>query len=77
MHILLPPLQNIRTIVDRLRALTDVVAVRASHAGKLQISAATESAKVDVAWENLTNPRIGASPPPHTLGRSALTTRRR
>ena len=58
-HIVLPPLQDIRPVVERLRALGDVVAVRANRSGKLQISAATENAKIDVVWGNLQNPRIG------------------
>ncbi|TFY83330.1 hypothetical protein EWM64_g682 [Hericium alpestre] len=57
-HILLPPLLKLRTIVDRLRPLADVIAVRANGSGKLQISAATESAKMDVVWEGCANPRM-------------------
>lgn len=60
-HILLPPLLKIRTIVERLRPLADVIAVRANKSGKLQISAATESAKMDVVWEGCANPKMGAS----------------
>ncbi|KAA1467264.1 cell cycle checkpoint [Dentipellis sp. KUC8613] len=57
-HILLPPLPKLRTIVERLRPLADVIAVRANGSGKLQISAATESAKMDVVWEGCANPRM-------------------
>ena len=64
MHILLPPLLKLRTIVERLRPLADVIAVRATGKGTLRISAATESAKLDVVWEGCANPRMGASPPP-------------
>ncbi|EIM90672.1 cell cycle checkpoint [Stereum hirsutum FP-91666 SS1] len=62
-HILLPPLLKIRTIVERLRPLADVIAVRANKSGKLQISAATESAKMDVVWEGCANPKM-AQPNP-------------
>ncbi|VDB90867.1 unnamed protein product [Peniophora sp. CBMAI 1063] len=62
-HIVLPPLQDIRPVVERLRALGDVVAVRANRSGKLQISAATENAKIDVVWDKLQNPRIGEDGP--------------
>ncbi|KAI0050500.1 cell cycle checkpoint [Auriscalpium vulgare] len=59
-HILLPSLVKVRTIVEHLRALSDVIAVRANGVGKLQISAATDSAKTDVMWEGCTNPKMGA-----------------
>ncbi|GBE90087.1 Checkpoint protein [Sparassis crispa] len=56
-HILLPPLAKLRTVVERLRPLAaDVVAVRANASGCLQVSASTESARVDVSWSGLTNP---------------------
>jgi len=56
-HILLPPLAKLRTVVERIRPLAgEVVAIRASSSGCLQIAAQTESARVDVAWNGLTNP---------------------
>lgn len=59
-HILLPPLAKLRTVVERIRPLAgEVVAIRASSSGCLQISAQTESARVDVAWNGLTNPIMG------------------
>lgn len=69
-HILLPPLQKLRTIVERLRPLSDVIAVRCNNNGKLQISVQTESVSVDTRWSGCTNPKMGASsaslllPPP-------------
>jgi HUS1 checkpoint protein len=66
-HILLPPLQKLRTIVERLRPLSDVIAVRCNNNGKLQISVQTESVSVDTQWSGCTNPKMGepsASPPP-------------
>ena len=62
-HILLPPLQKLRTIVERLRPLSDVIAVRCNNNGKLQISVQTESASVDTQWSGCTNPKMGASSP--------------
>lgn len=60
-HILLPPLQKLRTIVERLRPLSDVIAVRCNHNGKLQISVQTESVSVDTEWSGCTNPKMGES----------------
>ena len=58
-HILLPPLQKLRTIVERLRPLSDVIAVRCNNNGKLQISVQTESVSVDTHWSGCTNPKMG------------------
>ncbi|KAI0926322.1 hypothetical protein AcW1_008532 [Taiwanofungus camphoratus] len=56
-HILLPPLAKLRTVVERMRPLAaDVVAVRSNGQGCLQVSASTESARIDVTWNGLTNP---------------------
>jgi HUS1 checkpoint protein len=59
-HILLPPLQKLRTIVERLRPLSDVIAVRCNNNGKLQISVQTDSVSVDTQWSGCTNPKMGA-----------------
>jgi HUS1 checkpoint protein len=32
LHILLPPLQKLRTVVERLRLMSDVLAIRANNA---------------------------------------------
>ncbi|KAJ3832916.1 checkpoint protein Hus1/Mec3 [Lentinula raphanica] len=57
-HVLLPSLQKIRTIVERLRSMSDILAVRASHNGCLQLSINTESVKVDTEWKNCTIPQM-------------------
>ncbi|TCD60407.1 hypothetical protein EIP91_010222 [Steccherinum ochraceum] len=55
-HILLPPLPKLRTVVDRLKSLSEVIAIRANGNGKLQISVSTDDIKTDVDWSGLTNP---------------------
>jgi len=60
-HILLPPLQKLRTIVDRLRPMSDILAIRASNNGRLQLSISTDSVTVDTQWTNCTNPKMAAS----------------
>ncbi|KZT06077.1 cell cycle checkpoint [Laetiporus sulphureus 93-53] len=58
-HILLPPLAKLRTVVERMRPLAaDVIAMRASGSGCLQLCAHTDNARVDVSWKNLTNPKM-------------------
>jgi len=48
-----------RTVVERMRNLSDVIAVRANSSGCLQLSASTEVFKADITWNNCTHPRIG------------------
>ncbi|KAF8921257.1 checkpoint protein Hus1/Mec3 [Mucidula mucida] len=57
-HILLPPLQKLRTIVDRLRPMSDILAIRANNSGCLQISIHTESVKVETEWRDCENPTM-------------------
>ncbi|TFK32501.1 checkpoint protein Hus1/Mec3 [Crucibulum laeve] len=57
LHILLPPLQKLRTIVDRLRPMSDILAIRANNNGRLQLSINTEGVKVDTEWTGCTNPK--------------------
>ncbi|EKM77171.1 hypothetical protein AGABI1DRAFT_77581 [Agaricus bisporus var. burnettii JB137-S8] len=58
LHILLPPLQKVRTVVERLRPMSDTLTFRANNSGKLHISISTETVRVQTEWKNLTNPRL-------------------
>ncbi|KAJ3560804.1 hypothetical protein NP233_g10592 [Leucocoprinus birnbaumii] len=44
-HVLLPPLQKLRTIVERLRPMADTLSFRANNSGTLQLAIHTETAK--------------------------------
>ncbi|KAG2017441.1 hypothetical protein CC2G_006950 [Coprinopsis cinerea AmutBmut pab1-1] len=57
MTVLLPPLHKIRTIVERLRPMSNILAVRGNNAGCLQLSINTEGVKVDTEWRGCTNPK--------------------
>ncbi|KAJ7651305.1 checkpoint protein Hus1/Mec3 [Roridomyces roridus] len=54
-HIILPPLQKIRPIVERLRPMSDFLAVRANNNGRLQLAIRTDSVSVDTEWRNCKN----------------------
>ena len=56
-HILLPSLQKLRAVVDRMRPMSDILAVRASNNGRLQLSIRTDSVTVDTQWTDCTNPK--------------------
>lgn len=59
-HILLPALAKLRTVVERLRPLAnDGVIFRANHNGELQLAVTTDNARVEVGWSGLTNPTMG------------------
>ncbi|KAF8071503.1 checkpoint protein Hus1/Mec3 [Lyophyllum atratum] len=62
LHILLPPLQKLRTVVDRLKPMSDVLAIRANNNGCLQLSISTESVKVDTEWKDCSNPKTTNTP---------------
>ena len=56
-----PPLAKMRAVVERMRNLSDVIAVRANSSGRLQLSASTEVVNADITWTNCSHPRIGQS----------------
>jgi HUS1 checkpoint protein len=58
---MLPPLAKMRAVVERMRNLSDVIAVRANSSGRLQLSASTEVVNADITWTNCSHPRIGQS----------------
>ncbi|KAH9952913.1 checkpoint protein Hus1/Mec3 [Lactifluus volemus] len=57
-QIMLPPLAKMRAVVERMRSLSDVIAVRANSSGCLQLSASTEAVKADITWNNCSHPRM-------------------
>lgn len=58
-NILLPSLQKLRTIVERIRPLSDVLALRANNSGKLQLSINTDTLKLETQWLRCANPPMG------------------
>lgn len=58
-HILLPPLQKLRTVVEHMRQMSDVMAIQANHLGNLRLSVYTDAVKVDTQWSNCVIPNFG------------------
>lgn len=50
-------------MVERLRSLSDVIAVRANRSGRLQVSVRTDAVSTDVTWTGLNNPTMGIFTP--------------
>ncbi|KAI0806067.1 checkpoint protein Hus1/Mec3 [Irpex lacteus] len=57
-HVLLPQLTKLRAVVERMRSLSDTIAIRANRSGRLEFSVRTDSVKTDVAWTGLSNPTM-------------------
>ncbi|KAI0791225.1 cell cycle checkpoint [Abortiporus biennis] len=60
-HVILPPLSKLRTVVEKLRSLSDVIKFQANNSGKLTLSVSTDSVKMDVDWNGLSNPTYDRS----------------
>ncbi|KAF8885878.1 cell cycle checkpoint [Gymnopilus junonius] len=56
--ILLPPLQKLRTIVERLNHMSDVMAFQADNNKRLKVSIRTESVNIETEWTNCQNPLV-------------------
>ncbi|KAF8799058.1 cell cycle checkpoint [Phlegmacium glaucopus] len=57
LHILLPPLQKIRTVVERLRPMSDVLAIRANNNKCFQLAIMTEGVTLETDWKDCDNPK--------------------
>ncbi|KIM39187.1 hypothetical protein M413DRAFT_447150, partial [Hebeloma cylindrosporum] len=57
LHILLPPLQKMRTIVERLRPMSDVLAFQANNNKRLVVAIKTESVYAQTEWTDCQNPK--------------------
>ncbi|TFK19121.1 cell cycle checkpoint [Coprinopsis marcescibilis] len=56
--VLLPPLHKIRIVVERLRPMSNILAIRGNNNGGLQLAINTEGVKVETEWRNCTNPQM-------------------
>ncbi|GAA6007126.1 uncharacterized protein JCM10292_004125 [Rhodotorula paludigena] len=58
--LLLPPLQLLRTVVERLKTVSPYLTLSANNAGELRIRAEADEAKVETEWRGLKKPSMGA-----------------
>ncbi|GAA5882598.1 hypothetical protein JCM3774_002736 [Rhodotorula dairenensis] len=56
----LPDMQGIRTVVERLKAISGYLTIRANNQGVLKIRAEADEANVETEWRNLKRPQSGA-----------------
>ncbi|CUA70886.1 Checkpoint protein hus1 [Schizosaccharomyces pombe 972h-] [Rhizoctonia solani] len=65
LHIILPPLKELRTIVEHMQRLSDVVAISATPGGELVFAIQTDDVRVSTTWENCQRPTVeGEAPNP-------------
>ncbi|KAF8963097.1 checkpoint protein Hus1/Mec3 [Flammula alnicola] len=81
LHILLPPLQKLRTIVERLRPMSDVLALQANNNKRLVVAIRTEGVHVETEWRDCQNPKTQdedqdtESPDPNAMFTVLISTR--
>ncbi|PPQ69301.1 hypothetical protein CVT26_001619 [Gymnopilus dilepis] len=61
--ILLPPLQKLRTIVERLNHMSDVMAFQANNNKRLKVAIRTESVNIETEWTNCQHPTVADEDP--------------
>lgn len=54
--ILLPPLENLKTVVDRLKNLSPIIILQANNVGEFQFKVESDEANVQTEWRGLSNP---------------------
>ncbi|PCH42690.1 cell cycle checkpoint [Wolfiporia cocos MD-104 SS10] len=70
-HILLPPLARLRTVVERMKPLAGkIIKLSGNMSGCLTLSAETEQSRVDVSWTGLSNPDMNEDGPSQALRRA-------
>ncbi|KAG8864791.1 hypothetical protein FRB96_003377 [Tulasnella sp. 330] len=57
-HIILPPLAKIRTVVERMAKLSPIIGFSAQADGNLKVEIATDSVAVETIWQNCPLPQI-------------------
>lgn len=56
----LPDMQQLRTVVERLKTVSPFVTIRANNQGLLKFRAEADEANVETEWRNLKRPQSGA-----------------
>ncbi|PWN51227.1 cell cycle checkpoint [Violaceomyces palustris] len=60
-HIVLPKLANVRTVVEHLRTLSSSLTMSANMEGELKLSIQEDEIKLETTWEGLSHPALDSS----------------
>ncbi|KAM0749484.1 cell cycle checkpoint [Meredithblackwellia eburnea MCA 4105] len=55
-NILLPPLQNLKTVCERLKTIAPTITISANFRGEFRLKASSDEAKVETEWRELKHP---------------------
>lgn len=55
-HVLLPPLLKLRTIVERLKLMSNILVIQANNNKQLKLSIRTDNVDCETVWTNCSNP---------------------
>ncbi|GAA5985845.1 hypothetical protein JCM11641_005318 [Rhodosporidiobolus odoratus] len=64
--LLLPSLQILRTVVERLKTISPLITISANNGGELRLRAESDEAKVETEWRGLKRPNTGEEETPPT-----------
>ena len=57
---MLPPLDKVQTVAERMRSVSDTVVLSANQLGEFRLRAEGDQASVETEWRGLKHPEIGA-----------------
>ena len=57
-HILLPPLQKLRTVSEHMRSLADVISISANRKGVIRLAVESDQARVETQWTKCAIPNM-------------------
>jgi len=71
-HIMMPPLKSVRSVVDRMKNVSEHLIISANMGGDLSLIVEENMVKITTFYKNLEHPIIeGRTPPPHNPNISA------
>ena len=57
-HVLLPPLQKLRTVSEHMRSLADVISISANRKGVIRLAVESDQARVETQWTKCAIPNM-------------------
>ncbi|PAV16477.1 cell cycle checkpoint [Pyrrhoderma noxium] len=60
-HVLLPPLQKIRTVTERMKSMAELLGIHANRRGVLQLSLESDQVRTKTQWTRCTIPNMSST----------------
>lgn len=58
-HIILPPLDQIKKVIDRMKSISNDVVFSANLSGEMHLRVESDAANVETEWRDLRHPELG------------------